>query len=314
MVNSNKTNISSQNPLSPITGGEVIRIKIIETSVLISKYKSKLNIDVNRFFRDIPIISLFECKDTKYKFFYPYTIYGDDRFYEQLQDTKGYYLPWKWEHKTAIEYIKPNDNLLEIGAARGAFLEGLKKHFGNTFNGKGIELNSLAAKTAQDNGLNVKVKFIQEVAKTEPELYDTICFFQVLEHIQDVMPFMQSAIKCLKPKGKIILSVPNNASFIRDIPMNILNLPPHHMGLWDKESLSNLAKVLNLNLIDFRFESLSPIHVWSYYHVKMIRIFGNNIQAKIMLIALLPLIWYKKSKGLNPNIEGHTILGVFEKK
>lgn len=314
MVNSEDLNATSTKPPSPITGGDVQLIETISCEALINRYNSKLNIDVSRFFEGISNILVYECVDTKYRFFYPFNIWGDGKFYEQLQDTRGYYLPWKWEHETALEYIKPSDSLLEIGSARGAFLEGLKNRFGAKFNGRGIELNEAAAKIAQEKGLNVDVQFIQEVAEKEAESYDVISFFQVLEHINDVMPFMQSAVKCLKPKGKIILSVPNNASFIRDIPMNHLNMPPHHMGLWDKESLTKVAEVLNLKPIDFRFEALSPIHVWSYYHVKMIKLFGNNIFAKMMLIPMLPIIWYKKSKGLNPKIEGHTILGVFEKK
>jgi len=314
MVNSEDINSKPSKPPSPITGGEVQLIETISCEALIKRYKSKLNIDVSRFFEGISTIQIYECIDTKYRFFYPFNISGDGKFYEQLQDTRGYYLPWKWEHETALEYIKSDESLLEIGSARGAFLEGLKKRFGVNFNGRGIELNEAAAKMAQEKGLHVDVKFIQEVAEKESESYDVICFFQVLEHINDVMPFMQSAVKCLKPKGKIILSVPNNASFIRDIPMNHLNMPPHHMGLWDKESLTNVSEILNLKPVDFRFEALSPIHVWSYYHVKMIKLFGNNIFAKLMLVAMLPIIWYKKSKGLNPNIEGHTILGVFEKK
>lgn len=314
MVNSEDINSKPSKPPSPITGGEVQLIETSSCEALIKRYTSKLNIDVSRFFEGISTIQVYECIDTKYRFFYPFNISGDGKFYEQLQDTRGYYLPWKWEHETALEYIKSDESLLEIGSARGAFLEGLKNRFGVNFNGRGIELNEAAAKMAQEKGLHVDVKFIQEVAEKEPESYDVICFFQVLEHINDVMPFMQSAVKCLKPKGKIILSVPNNASFIRDIPMNHLNMPPHHMGLWDKESLTNVSEILNLKPVDFRFEALSPIHVWSYYHVKMIKLFGNNIFAKLMLVAILPIIWYKKSKGLNPNIEGHTILGVFEKK
>ncbi|MDD3877993.1 MAG: class I SAM-dependent methyltransferase [Bacteroidales bacterium] len=309
MVKSN--NIPQIN--SPLNGGKTKLIETIDSAAIIKRYKKKLSIDVSRFFLNVPQVFVYECDETKYRFFYPLHISGDGLFYEQLQDSKGYYLPWKWEHQKAIEHIKPTDNLLEIGSARGAFLEGLKKHFGNNFNAMGVELNEDAAKKAQMKGINIEIESIENLSEKRAQQFDVVCFFQVLEHISDVLPFMRSAVKCLKTNGRIIVSVPNNDSFIKDIPMNILNLPPHHMGLWSKESLTKLAEIVGLVPVNFYTEALSPLHVWSYYHVKIIRIFGNNIFSKLMLIPLLPLIWFKKSKGMNPSIEGHTILAVFKK-
>lgn len=298
---------------SPINGGKVRFIEKIKSADIIQKYQKKLNIDVSTYIGKTEYISIYECESTQYRFFYPLDIDGDDKFYEALQDSEGYYLPWKWEHQKALESIKKNDQLLEIGSARGAFLEGLAKHFGNNFNACGLELNSDAANVAKSKNVEVIVESIQSFSQKKPESFDVVCFFQVLEHISDIKDFITDSLKCLKPGGKLILSVPNNDSFIKDLPLNILNLPPHHMGLWNEKSLQNLALEFNIKPISFQFESLSPIHVWSYYHSKLIRIFGNNILSKGLLIPLLPFIWYKKRKRLSPNIIGHTILSVFEK-
>ncbi len=299
---------------SPITGGKTILIETIDCNLIIKKYKKKLNIDTARFFTDTPEISIYECLDTKYRFFHPFNISGDGVFYEELQDTNGYYLPWKWEHQTALELMNKDNVVLEIGSARGAFLEGLKKHFGNEFNAQGIELNIDAAKTAQAKGLDVRVESIESVSEKMAEKYDVVCFFQVLEHINDVMPFINNAVKCLKPKGKLIVSVPNNDSFIKHLPLNILNLPPHHMGLWDKTSLTNMAKIAGLSPIAFHYEALSKIHVWSYYHSKVIKTFGDNLFSKAVFATMIPFILYKKNKGFNTEIEGHSVLAIFEKQ
>lgn len=311
MVNNLNPELTIQ---SPINGGKVRFIEKIRTADIIQKYQKKLNIDVSPYIGKTEYISIYECESTQYRFFYPLDIDGDDKFYEALQDTEGYYLPWKWEHQKALERIAKNDQLLEIGSARGAFLEGLVKHFGNDFKACGLELNADAANVAKSKKMEVMVESVQSFSQKNPESFDVVCFFQVLEHISDIKDFITASLKCLKPGGKLILSVPNNDSFIKDLPLNILNLPPHHMGLWNEKSLQNLAAEFNIKSLSFEFESLSPIHVWSYYHAKLIRIFGNNIFSKGLLISLLPLIWYKKRKGLSPNIIGHTILAVFEKK
>ncbi len=298
---------------SPITGGCTSFIEKIDSNLIIKKYQKKLHIDTSKYFIDIPNVSIYECIDSKYRFYFPLNISGDGQFYEQLQDNYGYYLPWKWEHQIALENICKDNTLLEIGSARGAFIEGLIKHFGNQFVAHGIELNSDAAKIAQEKGLDVQIESIESLSEKMPEKFDVVCTFQVLEHISDVMPFINSAIKCLKPSGKLIVSVPNNDSYIKDLPLNILNLPPHHMGLWDKTSLTNLGKITGLKLKSIHYEPLAPIHVWSFYYAKMIRTFGDNIIAKAFLVFLTPLILCKKKKGPNPKIKGHSILAIFEK-
>lgn len=86
-----------------------------------------------------------------------------------------------------------------------------------------------------------------------------VCSFQVLEHIADVKSFIESSLKALKKGGRLVVAVPNNDVLFfkyRNLRFQnnhylktlLLNLPPHHMGLWNPRSIVNLASIYNLKL------------------------------------------------------------------
>src|SRR5438067_5851524 len=101
---------------SPLTGREnTSLVQKIPVATIIGKYNF-LNIDVSRFFNNIQEIEINRCNDTLYRFYYPYTIFGDDKFYEELQTkAPGYYIEGRWEHFKAIDLIEPNEQILEVG-------------------------------------------------------------------------------------------------------------------------------------------------------------------------------------------------------
>ena len=76
--------------------------------------------------------------------------------------------------------------------------------------------------------------------------FSFICSFQVLEHVYEVYGFLNSAIALLKNKGKLIIAVPNNNPyFLKHDKYHTLNLPPHHMGIWDERSLKFIGKLFD---------------------------------------------------------------------
>jgi 2-polyprenyl-3-methyl-5-hydroxy-6-metoxy-1,4-benzoquinol methylase len=214
-------------------------IESISTRKIIQAYKTSLNLDVSRFFSNVAQIDIVECEETKYRFYHPTSVAGDGPFYEQLQEWEPYYEPWKWEHAQAIKGISPNSKLLEIGSGAGGFL---RKMTTDGFDVTGLELNEKTAQSCQQEGLKLYNQTIQEHALIHPNTYDVVCSFQVLEHIADVKSFLEASIKCLKPNGKMIISVPNNNSYIQ-YEFNALNSPPHHIGLWTQESLKNICNI-----------------------------------------------------------------------
>jgi SAM-dependent methyltransferase len=239
-------------PLSPVTkNNNVSLITEIEVKDIINLYKDQCGINVTRFFNTLDVIEIYECKDTTYRFYYPLSVAGDGKFYEELQEnaelTKtDYYRAWSYDHKFAWKNIKSTDKVLEIGCGLGMFLEKLKD---NSIEATGLELNTLAVEKCKEKGLAVENAVIEEYSSNFLEHYDVVCAFQVLEHVTDINSFIIHSLKCLKKGGKLILSVPNNEPYYHQFnKYETLNLPPHHIGLWNLKSFSRLQDVFNIKM------------------------------------------------------------------
>lgn len=248
---------------SPITKSNNVRIITkISTEELTQKYLNAFKIDVSYLLKGIDEIFLLLCMDTGYKFFYPWDISGDGKFYEQLQEYDWYYMPWKWEHEQAFKLINPKDQILEVGCGSAGFLKEVNNRI-KSISLTGLELNQAAIESGRKHGINILSELIQEHAQSYNGKYDIVCSFQVLEHISDIHSFMEAQIKTLKTGGKLIVSVPNNDGFLGDSE-NTLNIPPHHMGLWGESSLRKMGEYFGLKHISTHFEPLQDYHR-SYY-------------------------------------------------
>jgi|SRR2546426_4337650 len=251
------------NPVvSPISGRcRVTKERTIQTRHLIEQYDRQVQVDVSRHFADTPEIAVFRCDDTGYRFYHP-AIEGDSGFYASLQHFPWYYQPWKWEHRVANSYIARSERVLEIGCGPGAFLERLKRR---GILCDGLELNDDAIRRARTRGVRVASTAVSDHVSAHQESYDVVCAFQVLEHVARPREFLEASIAMLKPGGKLIVGVPNNASYIRHIEWDILNMPPHHQGLWDAASLRSITSILPLRLVRLHIETLQlPYQVPKY--------------------------------------------------
>lgn len=286
---------------SPITGGETRLMKSIPTKTIINLYKKYT--DVSRFFTDIDTVDVYECTDTGYRFYYPLSLAGDGKFYEDLSSEELYYVPWKAEHEIADSYIKTGDKVLELGCATGDFLvaEVAKK----SITPYGTELNLEAKKKATSRGV-----IFDSITSA-----DLVCAFQVLEHIADIRSFVTTAINSTKTGGHIVFGVPNNNSLIKDDTVAFLNMPPHHMGLWTRSSLGALPKYFPIDLVAIHEETLQPNHYRWYYQVyygdKLLSLgmLGKIINKLVFTLFAQFLIRYNAEK-----IKGHTIVAVYKKR
>lgn len=296
---------------SPLTGNSnTVFEKNILCSDIIEKYSKTYNIDVSRFFYDIESIQVYKCEETGYRFFYPFNIDGDGLFYEQLQIFNWYYMPWKWEHEQTFNIIKPNDKVLEIGCAKGHFVEKLSIE---GIDCVGLELNKDAVDQGRSKGLMILDETIQVHSKHNPEKYDIVCSFQVMEHISSIRDVLQASINSLKKGGKLIISVPNNDSFLGYDNNNYLNMPPHHMGLWNESSLKAITNIFNIKLDKIYLEPLQSYHK-DYFSNIMIKHYLERFKMFSSITErILPKILPKFISVFPKKIKAFTIQAVYIK-
>src|SRR3972149_3443438 len=142
---------------------------------------------------------------------------------------------------------------------------------------------------------------------------DVVCPFQVLEHSPNPLSFCQGVLQLTRPDGLVVLSVPNQNSFLRNL-QDILDFPPHHMTRWGMRSLKALASILSLRLLALRREPLAPHHVKSFLdslskdaHAARAPLapFQHSILRRVFTFLLAP--------GGRRLVTGHTILAILGK-
>lgn len=296
---------------SPLTGRKnVSELSEIPCDYIIKGYAKSFGIDVSGTFGSVSHVKILRCNSTGFKFYYPFNIAGDGKLYEELQQHPWYYMGWKWEHQIVFDYLNTSETVLEIGCARGDFLKKLAQKVKAA---KGLELNKNAAAVARGQQLSVEVATIEDHARSNTKKYDTVCSFQVLEHIADIKSFLQASIEVLKPGGKLIICVPNNDSFIKNQSGALLNMPPHHMGLWDENALQNLTGIFPLRLGEVFYEPLQHYHYQVYMSGLISKYVKIRFLVKILnrcssILKLHKLVHFRRKK-----IIGHSILVIFNK-
>lgn len=295
---------------SPVTGSNNTTLtEEFSTATIIEKYKDQ-GLDVSRYFKGLDKISLYTCNDSGYRFYYPFSIFGDEVFYEALQKNMAtYYGENKWEHVEAKKMIGNGEKVLEIGAGSGFFLQQLQSLNADI---TGLELNNQAIKTAEEKGITILNELIEDHVQNNREKYDVVCSFQVLEHISNIKGFLTDSLSVLKKGGKLIIGVPHNNPFIyRHDKWHTLNLPPHHAGLWNRASFETLSTFFNIKL---KSVSIEPIKEYKEWYLAQKKYYATNSPAKAALMGIVPRFVYKRFlKLIRSKVEGRNILVMYEK-
>jgi 2-polyprenyl-3-methyl-5-hydroxy-6-metoxy-1,4-benzoquinol methylase len=261
-------------PRSPLTGTDtIVLIDSIDTKDVADIYMSSYGINVSDEFRGVESLNFYRCTESGLHFFYP-NVTGSGDFYEKLQKFPWYYQEAKSEFDFAKTYISKGDSVLEVGCGVGHFSTVIDEYFGEeTRRGDGatkaieyvgIEFSSRAKETASAKGIAVINESIQGFSQYNAGRFDIVCSFQVLEHVGDVSSFLEACLRCLKPSGRLIISVPNAESYVTLGVNAVLNMPPHHITWWTEDVFKFVARRYGLIVESVARETLADIHLQAY--------------------------------------------------
>jgi SAM-dependent methyltransferase len=197
--------------------------------------------------------SLYECSKCTVQFWMPFKNPGKEWYescagyvvqnIEKPKLRRGY-------HKQFLKIYKnfsKGTKVLDLGCGRGEFLAELQKRGYEVW---GVDFDRNAIEVAKNHfGLkNVFALSFDEFFQL-PNLpkFDIITFFEVIEHLDNPLEFIQSVNKLIKEDGLIVLSTPSRERML----VNAIkaDFPYHHLSRWNESAISNLFKKINFKII-----------------------------------------------------------------
>jgi 2-polyprenyl-3-methyl-5-hydroxy-6-metoxy-1,4-benzoquinol methylase len=226
----------------------------VDTQGLIGLWE-RFGVPVRRLF-GTAAIARYTCAACGLGFYHPF-IPGDGEFYNAVGAWDDYYThTGKTEFPFVASLISPGQHVIDVGSGIGEFSSFMPA--GSQY--VGVELSTAAVEKARSLGRDVRRMNIIDCDDEHAAAYDVVACFQVLEHIDNIHEFFPALLRLSKPGGIAAVAVPNNDGFVGTAINNMLNLPPHHVLLWNRTSLEYLAGSYGLTIEQYVVEPLQGIH------------------------------------------------------
>lgn len=174
-----------------------------------------------------------------------------DRVYQLV---RNYAL--KQKLKLINSFGTESKSILDIGAGTGDFLATCKN---NGWDVQGIEPNEKARKIAQEkSGIDLK----SEISNLKSGQYDVITMWHVLEHVPNLNETITELRNLLKPKGSLVIAVPNHKSFDAQHYKEYWAAydVPRHLWHFSQASVRNLFSKQNMEVV-----KILPMKFDAYY-------------------------------------------------
>jgi len=254
--------------------------------------------------------SFFECVECKLIMSNPFTS-AKSEHYEGMDTYKE-----RWEFGRCLEKINLNKDsiLLEVGCGEGYFASHALAKYPNYI---GLDFNKKAIDKCNDKFENGK--FLTEdlnIYIVENNLkIDAFFMFHVLEHLDDPISFLKNVLKFIKPNGSIVISLPSDQRLsLYYNSREQWDNPPHHLTRWNKKAISELAKVLNVDLKHLEYEPLQfkTYLEFNIFNRKYLTGIENKFLRKSSKLLCLPIM-YLSYIFLRENYSDQAMLLVLEK-
>lgn len=154
--------------------------------------------------------------------------------------------------------ITDEKKLLDVGCGTGDFLQ-VAKH--NNWKISGIEPNPQARAIA-NNKTDNSVFDIDQLLIFQPDSFDVITLWHVLEHLPNLEEHVQIIKKLLKPNGTLIIAVPNYKSYDAKYYKEFWAAydAPRHLWHFNKISISKIFSKFALEVV-----KIKPMYFDAFY-------------------------------------------------
>jgi SAM-dependent methyltransferase len=227
---------SMTKPLCPVTGEPAVRlVQWVGARFLAFLWKTTMRTNARPSFGGVERFGLWESPTGLY-FFDPPTV-GDHEFYTGFYNCLLERKLWRTDARRqefveAARRVKPGDRVLDVGCGFASFRYSVP-HASYT----GLDPNFAGHSKPE----HVRDELLQDHLKAHAGVYDMVCAFAVVEHVENPVTLFTEMVQAARPGGLVIVSVPHVPSAPMRIPNFLINAPPHHLTWWTRSALAALA-------------------------------------------------------------------------
>ncbi|MBC7588281.1 MAG: class I SAM-dependent methyltransferase [Chitinophagaceae bacterium] len=149
-------------------------------------------------------------------------------------------------------------NLLDIGAGTGAFANTMQQA---NWQVTGLEPDEHARLVAT-NKYSLNLQDASAIYELEANQFDAITMWHVLEHVHDLLGYLEKFSSILKPNGQLFIAVPNYTSYDAQLYKEYWAAydVPRHLYHFSPESMEKLASSKG-----FTVKAFKPMWFDSFY-------------------------------------------------
>ena len=256
---------SRDDPVSPLDASAPIVVeRVLSVADIVAGWRSRFGLDVAPELEGTGELQLCRCTRSRLGFFWPLAA-GSSELYAQLESRPWYYRRGQWEYGYAIGLARAGERLLDLGCGAGLFVE---QACSAGLAAEGIDFNPAAVARAQAAGLPVACGDWEKLAGENLGAYGMVTAFQLLEHLPAPLPFLRSAVRLVRPGGRLLLAVPDSDGWLARTG-NLLDMPPHHVLHWNPDAMRFLTSLFPLKLEELVIEPLDLDHVGDYARARI---------------------------------------------
>ncbi len=174
-------------------------------------------------------------------------IYGEMQDDVYLDEMTGRQHAAKRNLRVLHRYRKPPGRLLDVGCSAGIFLENAQQAGWQVL---GIEPSKSLSRSARERVGQEILNTTFEEADLEPESFETVILWDVLEHVLDPAAMIQRAASLLPPGGVLAINTPNIESWIAKLTGSRWPLLlPEHLHYFSYPSVQRMLESSGLKLL-----------------------------------------------------------------
>lgn len=211
----------------------------------------------------------------------------------------------RWYYSWAVKNLPRKGKLLDVGCGEGTFVAYADKH---GFEASGLDFSAAAieAGTRRFGLTSLVAATVEDYRRTHSEnAFDVITLFEILEHTESPVRFLEEIQTLLRPGGLLIVSVPNRA---RWPILDFVDYPPHHLTRWSSPSLRTILETSGFEIVrsDYTPVRLSINYFFGYFFrillYKALDMHAKGFSGTSEWTAKPHAAWLKKYGGLGSKL------------